>query len=130
MNISKLELVRGIQSILSDESKWCKYVSARDVHGHPISPMEPGAVSFCIYGAARRAAGKNSIEVGSLKPEIRAAWMPFWDVMQSIGRYDRYKVSTGSVGYFGDVHTYAEVMERLKEVEAKYLEEEENAIAA
>jgi hypothetical protein len=122
MKLSKLELVRGIQELLSDESKWCKGTDARTKHGLPISPLEDAA-SFCIYGAARRVAklGLGQIE----KARIGA---PFWDVMVNIGQYDPYRVSTGNIGVYNDTHTFAEIQSRLKEVEAKYMKEAENGI--
>lgn len=125
MKLSKLELVRGIQGLLSDESNWCKGTDARTKHGLPISPLEENAVSFCVYGAARRVA---KLYLGQLEKARIGA--PFWDVMVDIGQYDPYKVSTGNIGVYNDSHTFAEIQSRLKEVEAKYIKEEGNGVAA
>lgn len=123
MEMTKLDFVRAIQGVLSDESKWCKGAAARNIHGMEVSPVLPVAVSFCVYGAGRHILGAKGGDVGSLDKAERPKWKPFWDVMVDIGQYDPYKVSTGNIGSYNDSHTYAEIMTRLKEVEAKYAQE-------
>lgn len=119
MELSKLEIVRGIAALISDESKWCKGVAARDIQGNALSPMEASAASFCIWGAARRVGG---LGIGSLGKAVRGNH--FWDVMLDIGQYNPEKVSSGNIGTYNDSHSYGEIRERLKEVEAQYLKEE------
>jgi hypothetical protein len=37
--------------LLSDPSKWTKYVLARSSDGLPVTPTSPAACQFCIVGA-------------------------------------------------------------------------------
>lgn len=122
MKISKLELIRGIRAILSDESKWCKFTAAVDIHGNRIGAIEANAVSFCVFGAARRAVGLGLGQVGA-----RTAGNPFWAVLNDIAQSDK---PTATIGAYNDSHTYAEISERLQEVEAMYTKEEEDGIPA
>lgn len=121
MHLSKLELVRKIQALLSDESKWCQRAAARDGHGLDVPVTDPKAVSFDIYGAARKVLnfGVGQLNTGG----------PFWEVMRDIGQYDPTKPFAGTIALYNDSHSYIEVMERLKEVEKKYSKESFNAIS-
>jgi len=125
MNMTKLELVRGIQLVLSDESKWCKYAPARDVQGHETRVGSIHSVSFCIYGAARKAAGLEHVGQLDFVGKEGSQMQHFWEVLADIGQYNPFKVSDGSIAHYNDRSTYAEIMQRLKEVEAKYLAEEQ-----
>jgi len=45
-----------IRELLSDESKWTKGASTRDVAGRPVNPLDTAAVCWCLDGAAEKCA--------------------------------------------------------------------------
>jgi hypothetical protein len=47
----------SIDALLSDETKWCRDVFARDKAGRAVSPYNPCARSWCLAGAIARACG-------------------------------------------------------------------------
>ena len=47
--------------VLSDESKWCQWASARGKSGRRVTPYGRSAVKWCLLGAIDRAFGENEI---------------------------------------------------------------------
>jgi hypothetical protein len=57
-----------IRELLSDESKWCKNVTARDINGVPVNEDSEDAVCRCL-GSAFNLAYK-----GQEKSAVESAW--------------------------------------------------------
>jgi len=43
-----------ISEVLTGQDKWTQGVEARDATGYQVPPCDPGAVRFCLTGAARK----------------------------------------------------------------------------
>ena len=66
--MNSYELIKAIQEKINSPRRWCRKANARDHYGEPTSPTEPGAVSFCILGAAWAIVPDEPTRYGLLGP--------------------------------------------------------------
>lgn len=78
-DVTILEQLMELRSLLNLPNSWTQGTSARDVKGDPCSPQSKDAVCFCLYGAAavvqKRMAGHENSNFGSFIEYMRRGVM-------------------------------------------------------
>lgn len=84
-----------IKELLSDESKWTKYATARNKEGNHVTIYDSNAVQWCVLGAMEKCYSNDFMNM-----------------------YHKLKESFGkSICEWNDSSTYQEVMAKLNEVD-------------
>lgn len=60
IKITELQVLKGARELLSDESKWAKGFFAFDKDGERCGACSPEACKFCLIGAMRKVAGRDT----------------------------------------------------------------------
>lgn len=78
-DVTILEQLMELRSLLNLTNSWTQETSARDDKGDPCSPQSKEAVCFCLYGAAavvqKRMAGHENSSFGSFIEYMRRGVM-------------------------------------------------------
>jgi len=48
---------RTVEELLADPERWARFEAAYDDYGNAVSPQNPRACMFCLYGALQRIYG-------------------------------------------------------------------------
>lgn len=101
--MSAQSVLDGARALLSSESKWVKFCSAKTATGEMVGWNHPGAVAWDLYGAMRKAAH-------TLYGNNHASMSEAYDVVES-----RIPGSAKSRDFdvFNDSSSYAQVMSIL-----------------
>jgi hypothetical protein len=87
--MSTVEILKAAKALITDEKNWAQGCIARSASGEEVGALNPTACRFCAVGAIQKVATDESR-------------IPVIDILRSLAK--------GSVSFFNDSHSHAEVL--------------------
>lgn len=118
MNMNSLEILKAVDALYSDESKWTKGAFGRDTDGVSTGSFNDAAVRWCALGAIRKVCGSIA-NIDDPQPlEARTSFaVALGDVHPVVGLYSLTASNDAAATTFADIKAALKLAIERKEQE-------------
>lgn len=118
MNMNSLEILKAVDALYSDESRWTKGAFGRDDDGNSTGSFNTEAVRWCALGAIRKVCGSMA-NIDDPQPlEARRTFaIAIGDVNPGVGLYSLTANNDAAATTFADIKAALKLAIERKEQE-------------